>query len=315
MKLICKMKFGSHLYGTNHETSDTDYKGIYLPTIEELILQTASKSINNITKKDCTTKNTKDDIDCEIYSLHNFLHLAYQGETVALDMLHAPDGWEEATSPEWEFIKKNRHLFYTKSLRSYMGYVKTQAAKYGVKGSRLADAEKVLNFLKAFTETEKEFWKLSDIWDIIPEGEHIKKVNIESARQEDNRAIEVCARKLMADTKIWYAIECVQKFYDSYGQRALLAKENAGIDWKAISHAFRAGLQLKEIYKTGNLQYPLKSAKFLLDVKQGKLHYNDELAPLLDNMVLEIEELSENSKYPEKVDRKFWEEWLVSLYK
>lgn len=27
VKILCKMKFGSHLYGTNSEFSDTDYKG------------------------------------------------------------------------------------------------------------------------------------------------------------------------------------------------------------------------------------------------------------------------------------------------
>ena len=315
MNIICKVKFGSHLYGTASEKSDTDYKGIYLPTLEDLILQRVSKSINNITKKDVTQKNTKDDVDYEIYSLHNFLHLAYNGETVALDMIHAPKDWEETTSSEWEFIKQNRHLFYTKNLRSYMGYVRTQAAKYGVKGSRLADAEKVLNFLKSFNEQEKQFWKLSDIWDKIPEGEHIKKINIEEARQGDNRALEVCSRKLMADTKIWYSIECVQKFYDSYGERAQMAKDNKGVDFKAVSHAFRAGLQLKEIYETGDLKYPLKDAKFLLDIKQGKYHYANELAVQLDKMVNEIETLSNNSKYPEKVDKSFWENWLLSLYK
>ena len=30
--IIVLMKFGSHLYGTNTENSDTDLKGIYMPT-------------------------------------------------------------------------------------------------------------------------------------------------------------------------------------------------------------------------------------------------------------------------------------------
>ena len=30
-----KMKFGSKLYGTDTPLSDTDFKGIYLPTIDE----------------------------------------------------------------------------------------------------------------------------------------------------------------------------------------------------------------------------------------------------------------------------------------
>jgi predicted nucleotidyltransferase len=29
------MKFGSHLYGLNTPTSDVDYKGIFMPTLEQ----------------------------------------------------------------------------------------------------------------------------------------------------------------------------------------------------------------------------------------------------------------------------------------
>ena len=31
--IIVKIKFGSHLYGTDNEKSDLDYKGIFLPSI------------------------------------------------------------------------------------------------------------------------------------------------------------------------------------------------------------------------------------------------------------------------------------------
>lgn len=38
MDLIVKMKFGSHLYGTNTEDSDVDYKGVFLPSKKEILL-------------------------------------------------------------------------------------------------------------------------------------------------------------------------------------------------------------------------------------------------------------------------------------
>lgn len=311
MKLLLKSKFGSHLYGCSTDKSDTDYKGIFLPSKEDLILQKVSKSINNITKKNCNQKNTSDDIDYELYSLHYFLELASQGETVALDMLHIPRGFEEITSPEWEFIRKNRNKFYTKNLKAYLGYCRTQASKYGCKGSRLADAEKVINFLK----TKDSNIKLKDVWNKFPDGENIEFINIEKCSQEDSRAVSICSKKLMADTRVGHAIDVIQKFYDSYGERAKLAKENMGIDWKAIHHAFRAGLQLKEIYQTGDLIYPLKDSKFLLDIKQGKYHYqNDGIAIKLDDLLDEIELLAERSFLPEKVDREFWNNWLLDLY-
>ena len=41
MNKICKIKFGSFLYGTDTFNSDLDIKGIFLPDIKELITQKA----------------------------------------------------------------------------------------------------------------------------------------------------------------------------------------------------------------------------------------------------------------------------------
>jgi len=155
VNLLVRMKFGSHLYGTDTKKSDTDYKGIYLPTLREVVLHKDKKSIHLDSNKVAGEKNTRDDIDYEIHSIQHFLKLAYKGEAVTLDMLHCPKGWEETSSPEWEFLKQNRKKFYTKGLKAYLGYCRTQASKYGIKGSRLADAEKVLNFLKQNDPTIK----------------------------------------------------------------------------------------------------------------------------------------------------------------
>jgi predicted nucleotidyltransferase len=44
MRIIVKMKFGAHLYGTATSDSDLDYKGIFLPTKEQLLL--GAKQLN-----------------------------------------------------------------------------------------------------------------------------------------------------------------------------------------------------------------------------------------------------------------------------
>lgn len=309
--LLCLMRFGSHLYGTDTEKSDTDYKGIYLPTIDDVILQDVKKSINNITKVDKSAKNSINDIDREIYSLHYFLKLALKGETVAIDMLHAPIGWEENISEEWFFIKRNRDRFYKKNLRSYIGYVRIQAAKYGIKGSRLNAAQEFI----AWLQTKKLTDKLSVHWDELKETEFVKIKWIEDARQEDKRAVIIIDKCFMATTPIRYIIQSLDVFVQEFGERAKLAKENKGVDFKAISHAFRAAYQLEEIYTTGNLIFPLKQADFIRGVKQGKYHYADELAPQLEYMVDRVYQLASESIYPEEVDQSFWDNWLINLYK
>ncbi|WPK18090.1 putative nucleotidyltransferase [Escherichia phage BYEP02] len=89
MKTVMKSYFGSHLYGTSTPESDVDFKEIFVPPARDILIgnvkEHMSKNTNNT-----SSKNTKDDIDHELYSLKYFFKLAADGETVALDMLHTP---------------------------------------------------------------------------------------------------------------------------------------------------------------------------------------------------------------------------------
>ncbi len=108
MRIIVKMKFGAHLYGTATPDSDMDYKGIFLPTKEELLLGRVPKSPNYSTGKD-ESRNTKNDIDIELYALNYFKKLACDGQTVAMDMLHAPENMilQKSKKLITNFIKSN----------------------------------------------------------------------------------------------------------------------------------------------------------------------------------------------------------------
>lgn len=97
-KLIVNMLFGSHLYGTNTLNSDKDYKGVFFPTKDQILLGNIPKSFNE-TSGDNFSKNTIEDVDIELFSLHQFIKLACEGQTVALDMLHAPNEFILESSP------------------------------------------------------------------------------------------------------------------------------------------------------------------------------------------------------------------------
>lgn len=307
---IVKMVFGSHLYGTNTSESDKDYKGIFLPTKEQIYLGRIPKSIQENTKKNSDTKNSSCDVDSEIYSLHYFLKLACEGQTVALDMLHCPNNLLIESSAIWEEIVKNRRLFYTKNLDAFVGYARKQAAKYGIKGSRLNDAKRVLDFL-INCKLESLSLKLFDVWEDLPEGEHIIKHPPDESH--GLRLYEVCGRKLQETASIEYAIPVIDRFYKNYGERAIKAAQNIGVDWKAVSHAFRAAIQVKSILTEGAINFPLKETEFLKQIKAGELDYQTVVAPKLDTMMDELEELSVKSILPKKVNRKFWDDFLIKV--
>jgi len=302
MNLIVKMNFGAHLYGTATSDSDVDYKGIFMPTKDEVLLGRIPKSHSHSSGKE-ESKNTKDDIDIEIYSFHYFIKLACDGQTVAMDMLHAPEEMILQSSNVWKAIIKNRHRFYTKNLKSFIDYARRQASKYGIKGSRINAALQILELLKK----EDSAKKMRQIWDDLPRIKHCYDI---APDPNGMRQYQVCGKSFQESATIGYVIPILEKFYNDYGRRARLAAENKNIDWKAVSHALRAAYQTKEILTENNLIFPLKMAPFLMKVKQGKLDYLTEVAPVLESLMEEVEELSLKSTLPETVDRKFWDQFI-----
>ncbi|AWY07904.1 nucleotidyltransferase [Escherichia phage SF] len=319
MKTIMKGYFGSHLYGTSTPESDVDFKEIYVPHARDILTgnvkEHMSKNTNNT-----SSKNTKDDVDHELYSLKYFFKLAMDGETVALDMLHTPQSLVvKSDLPDmWKYIQDNRSRFYTTNMKSYLGYVRKQASKYGVKGSRLAILRQAL---KRSNEWGQYFdngavIRLSHMKNVLPVGEFASWVETENEKTGKQTFYNLLDRKFQ-DTltnKEFNAI--LVKLEENYGERARKAEANEGIDWKALSHACRGGLQLLEIYKTGDLVYPLRDAPFILDVKLGK-HTFKTVQEFLEDIVDQVEQASEQAAkngMQQKVDMSFWDDFLEQVY-
>ena len=325
-KVIFKCVFGSHLYGLNNPASDRDYKAIVLPSKQDVILQKADWCRNESTGQD-HQKNTSDDIDMETFSLHRFIKLASEGQMVALDMLHCNLDSTIEMQPEWQVLRKNRHRFYTKNMAAFLGYVKKQAAKYGVKGSRLAAMSEALGVIEEAVPFTIEGDSLHDpkLWQEVhtrlgdldmPINEHASWVEQDGSNGEPQKFYELCGSKLQSTLTLQMAHKIITGKYDKYGERARQAEKNEGIDWKAVSHALRACYQLKDIYTIGDIQFPFEKERkdYLLKVKLGVLNYKDDVGPHLESLVEEVMELAEKSHYPEEVDMGFWEDWLCRLY-
>jgi hypothetical protein len=107
-----------------------------------------------------------------------------------------------------------------------------------------------------------------------------------------------------------YVVNVLNTFYDEYGKRAKLAAKNSNIDWKAVSHAIRAAYQTKEILTKGTIFFPLQNADFLKQVKKGTLDYVTEVAPVLESLMVEVEELIRKSRLPETADTQYWDHFI-----
>ena len=322
--IVVKMEYGSHLYGLNHAGSDTDYKAIALPTAEQIIMQEADFFIKQSTG-DQHSKNEAGDIDDEVMSLSKFLKQAMAGKNTAIDMLHASPAQVMITSDIWEELQSKRHMFYTKDMSTYVDYVQGQAAKYGVKGSRLAALQDAMDYLRPFVDDVDGKaaleaigvgmlsdcpTTLGEVASDLPIGEHAFMVETKTDKHGEQQFYEICQRKFDFKNKIAYVVDRMQQIYDGYGARAQKAKDNKGIDWKAVSHAVRAGYQAKHIYQSGTFSYPLPETSFIMDIKMGRVDYLTGVQPVIEELVAEVEVLAKASTLPETCDIKYWNNWL-----
>ncbi|XAO54444.1 thioredoxin [Yersinia phage vB_YenM_P8] len=327
MKTIMKGYFGSHLYGTSTPESDVDFKEIFVPHPRDILLGTAMNH-TNLNTNNTATKNTKDDVDHELYSLKYFFKLAADGETVALDMIHTPaDLIVKSDLPDvWKFIQDNRSRFYTTNMKAYLGYVRKQASKYGVKGSRLAALRGVLEIVNQIPEQWVDYQedgsakqrrtKVEDIKHRLPENEFCEWVFHNHEKTGPQTFYTVLGRKYQTTLSLIELKQSLNKLDAEYGERARKAEANEGIDWKALSHAYRAGYQLMEIYQTGDLVFPLREASIIKLIKAGELPFK-EVQELLEDTVDLVEVLAiqaAKNGMPDKVDMKFWDKFVEEVY-
>lgn len=83
-----------------------------------------------------------------------------------------------------------------------------------------------------------------------------------------------------------------------------------------MSHAYRAGIQLKEIYATGDLVFPLREAGVVRLIKSGGLPFK-EVQELLEDTVDLVEVLAINAHkngMRDKVDMTFWNDFVEKVY-
>lgn len=324
MKTVFKCVFGSHMYGLDTENSDMDYKSVFIPNTQNLVLQRAINNINTSTGGS-DSRNTKDDVDEEKISLHKFIDDCLSGQTYCIDMLHCNTNQIIETSEVWDFIQSHRHMFYSTDMKSYMGYVKKQAAKYGIKGTRLdalsnsiTEANEALCISNAYDgEIDIDTIRLEKIMQYLPEDRYRKKVTVEK-NGITSSFYQVLEKKYQTTLRVTEYISALEEQYNKYGDRAKQAQSNNSVDWKAVSHAVRGGLQLREIYTTGDLKYPLKDRELLLKIKLGQLDFETEVKPVLEQIVDEVDQLAikleESGELPDKPDRKFWDDFVYRVY-
>lgn len=326
MNKICQIKFGSHLYGTNTPESDVDYKAIYLPTPRQIVLGNYPKTVNQGRKKESCERNTKDDIDMETFSLDRFLELLCDGQTVALDILFAP--YTMYTYADhgalWimAHIYNNRHELLNKNVNAFVGYARQQAAKYGIKGSRMDALKNTVALLEGFPDNDKlvaysaalfELEELSKNLVSLEKTPLIEIISIHAPNGRTELHLHVSGRKIPFHATVKYAKQIFGKILEGYGSRAEKAHLNGGKDWKALSHAIRVNNEARELLETSQITFPRPEKDYLIKVKLGLVPF-EEVSEVIEQGLTELVSYQEKSPLRAEPNREWAEDFIAQVY-
>lgn len=306
MNNFIKIITGSHLYGLANENSDVDYKIVRIPSKEDCYLNRIGR----------IKQSTSDEEDYEIIPIQEFIKQACSAQTNVMDMIHAPkdkivycNNWDL-----WNKIVDNRAKLYTKHMKGILGFCISQSQKYSFRIEKYNEIKQLRGWMLRYLNYDRTL-RLFELFDNIRDEDktYIKKGIEEGSKNEDGRCLFVDKRCIQIHTPLTKVIDTLDSILKSFGSRVKNADQK---DWKSISHAFRIGYQLQYIYKDGGYSYPLPETEFLRDVNEGRLDYdNDGLGEKLQNLIDECVTLSDNSEYPDQVDREFWDNIILEFYK
>lgn len=109
MQEIFNAILGSHAYGTNTSTSDMDYRGIFVNSMEENTPFFYKSHFTDNTKKDSMS-----------YEIGNFLKMYLNGNPNIIELLWVDEGNILYADENYELLRKNRvELLTTKVAHSF----------------------------------------------------------------------------------------------------------------------------------------------------------------------------------------------------
>ena len=289
--LVYLTLFGSELYGTNISgKSDKDIKGIFIPNEDSLLTKTFKDSIHYTTGNN-DRKNTNEDVDIDLWSIQKFLNeLLPCGDVGAMDVLFSASNIDTLIFMHPcvanIFLNPSKY-FHVDMAEAGCEYAIHQAKKYGLKGTRLG----VLKKIKQTAETlivngnidlaNKKIKLGTYITDITSSCYHEKYCYYDYEKE----GINVLGKWHLNNISFSDFYNRITKEYETFGQRAIAAEQNNGIDYKALSHAVRALYQLQEFLLTGTIKFPLTNKDIVIKVKKGEYSW-DYLNEYISKMII-----------------------------
>jgi hypothetical protein len=334
MKRLLESVYGSHLYGTNTPTSDRDYKVIYLPDFDDVLLGKRLQTFKM--RHDADGMPVADSmpmpdngVEVEHVPFQTFCRDFMNGQTYALEVAFARLGQHD--TPEW--LPELVDQFLTCNVSSMAGFAMKQTFDYVHRGVRLEKARALLSLLDHLQHNRGSFThvpldKELRLDHTTDGGQKVLYFLASGAKLElgttvnngkEMETLKLNGRDYLETTTVAHLWTAVKKLVDSYGHRTQAAAEME-VDRKSLMHAVRVYGQALELLTTGKMVFPNPEAALLLRVKE-ELPL-EQVKEMLLSLETQLEEAQRDSdllpaKTPQ-METSFdaWlVDWLRKLYK
>jgi uncharacterized protein len=261
LSLIMRTVAGSHLYGTNIETSDIDYRGVAFEPVESLL------GLNPF-EQFITPASVG--LDETIFGLRKFTQLALDNNPNIVELLFAPKPLYE--NAYWREIVKVREYFLSRKIaKTFVGYAVSQA-------KRIEGHHRWMNGQPPVKPDGRDYG-LMDI-DGTP-----KWTDYNRKQAYENALIKYQQYKTWLDNRNPARHDLEEKW---------------GYDTKHGMHLIRLLEQGKELLMHGTLTLPRPNALELLEVRNGSVRYETLMAWMEEQIDLIENNIVKNSVLPEK---------------
>ena len=274
---------GSRAYGTNTPLSDIDIKGICIPP----------KEVFFGLGKPFEQAETNEPNDMVIYDLRKFLSLASNTNPNIIEVLFTDkDDWLK-TTPIFEKLHQNRHLFINKKARhSFAGYAHSQLKR--IKSHR----SWLLNPME--TRPARSEYGLSETSKVNKSDFGATDKLIESGVEINTSVMELFQKEKAYQSKLnsWKQYEYWKKTRN-VDRSATEAK--FGYDTKHAMHLVRLLKMCREILETGEVHVKRPDAPELLSIRNGEWSY-EKLVAWSEEQNNDLDQMYKTSTIPNNAD-------------
>ncbi len=262
-ELIFLIKAGSHFFDLNSPTSDTDFRGIYMPSKKEFYEGEPKRRFferKTLEGNKTGIKNTKDDVDFYLFSYTFFLDLLARGDFNCMEMLHAPEDKIIINNSRMDALTQLRQSLLVNDISAFLGFIKKEYRRYGINMNHYKIQEDFANFLREFPPHTR----LNEIWGKIERyGKHDNQIIFTTSLTGNNKRVPTLkvAQRLYQDTvKTSYIVDMIDTRLKRYGHRQKnMAK--SGVEFKGLYHALRLIYEANDLFDYGEFKLPFNSER------------------------------------------------------